>query len=132
MQCPKCGTEVQNAQVCPNCGTPLTYQNSAFNATQAAGFAPQNSQPYYSQPQPPQSGIVCPKCGSTNVVVQAVTQTTGNSKTKGFGWIKSCLGFLLFSFPGILCGLCGFGKSKSKTKTEIKTVRICQNCGNQF
>lgn len=72
--------------------------------------------------------MVCPKCGSNNISTQAVTST--KTKTKGFGWIKSCLGFLLFSFPGMLCGLCGMGKGKSKTKTKV--VSICQDCGKQF
>lgn len=74
----------------------------------------------------------CPKCGSENVTSQAVTETNSTGKTKGFGWIKSCIGFLLFSIPGILCGLCGMGKGKSKTSTTTKVIHICQNCGNQF
>jgi len=74
----------------------------------------------------------CPKCGSQNVVAQAVTETTSKGKIKGFGWIKSCLGFLLFSIPGVLCGLCGMGKGKHKTKTITRTIKICQNCGQQF
>ena len=53
----------------------------------------------------------CPKCGSENVTSQAVTETTTESNTKGFGWIKSCIGFLLFNIPGILCGLCEIGRA---------------------
>lgn len=74
----------------------------------------------------------CPKCGSNHVNSQPITETTTKTKTKGFGWIKSCLGFLLFSIPGILCGLCGMGKGKSKTTTTTRIVHICQNCGNQW
>lgn len=74
----------------------------------------------------------CPKCGSENVTSQAVVETITNGKTKGFGWIKSCLGFLIFNIPGILCGLCGMGKGKTKTETTTKVVHICQNCGNQW
>ena len=74
----------------------------------------------------------CPKCGSNNTTSQAVTETTSTSKTKGFGWIKSCLGFLIFNIPGILCGLCGMGKGKSKTRTTTRIINICQNCGKQF
>lgn len=74
----------------------------------------------------------CPKCGSENVTSQAITETTTKQKTKGFGWIKSCLGLLIFSIPGILCGLCGMGKEKTKTKTSTKVIHICQNCGNQW
>lgn len=74
----------------------------------------------------------CPKCGSENVTSQAVTETTTTGKTKGFGWIKSCLGFLFFSIPGILCGLCGMGKGKTETTSTTKVVHICQNCGHQW
>lgn len=76
--------------------------------------------------------MVCPKCGSENVTSQAVSDTITKGKTKGFGCIKSCLGFLLFSIPGILCGLCGMGKGKTKTKISSKVVHICQNCGYRF
>ncbi|MDE7311062.1 MAG: hypothetical protein K2N87_05485 [Eubacterium sp.] len=74
----------------------------------------------------------CPNCGSENVTSQAVTETITESKTKGFGCIKSCIGFLLFSIPGILCGLCGMGKGKTKTTSKTKVIHICQNCGKQW
>lgn len=74
----------------------------------------------------------CPKCGSTNVISQAVSETTTTGKTKGFSFIKSCLGFLLFNIPGILCGLCGMGKGKTRTTTRTKVLYICQNCGKQW
>jgi uncharacterized Zn finger protein len=74
----------------------------------------------------------CPKCGSENTTSQAVTETTSEGKTKGFGWIKSCIGFLLFSIPGLLCGMCGMGKGKNKTTTKTRIINICQDCGNQF
>ena len=76
--------------------------------------------------------MICPKCGGNNVTSQAINETTTHTKTKGFGCIKSCLGFVLFSVPGILCGLCGMGKGKTKTKTNTKVIHICQDCGNQF
>lgn len=76
--------------------------------------------------------MICPKCGSNNVTSQAVTITKSKSKNKGFGCIKSFFGFLIFNIPGLLCGLCGMGKGKTKTKSKIKTVSVCQDCGNQF
>lgn len=76
--------------------------------------------------------MICPKCGSNRVVTQAVTETSEHTKTKGFGCIKSCLGYLLFNIPGILCGLCGMGKSKSNIKTTTKVISICQDCGKHF
>lgn len=76
--------------------------------------------------------MICPKCGSNNVTSQVLSETTTESKTKGFGCIKSCIGFLLFNIPGILCGLCGMGKGKSRTISRTKVVHICQNCGHTF
>ena len=74
----------------------------------------------------------CPKCGSNTVFSQPVTETTSNGKTKGFGAIKACLGFLLVGPFGILCGLCGMGKGKNKTKTTTKVIHTCQECGKTF
>ena len=71
----------------------------------------------------------CPKCGSDHVTSQAITETHSQEITKGFGWIKACIGFLLFNVWGILCGLCGMGKRKQTTTTRSKVIHICQNCG---
>lgn len=74
----------------------------------------------------------CPRCGSENIICQSVQETTTSGKTKGFGCIKACLGYLIFSIPGILCGLCGMGKGKTKTTTTTRPVNVCQNCGNRW
>ncbi len=74
----------------------------------------------------------CPKCSGNNVTVQAITETTTSGKVKGFGCIKAFLGWLFFSLPGILCGLCGMGKSKTRTKTRTRYIHICNNCGYRF
>ena len=76
--------------------------------------------------------MICPQCGSNQILTQTATSTTTDTKTKGFGWIKACLGYVLFSVPGILCGLCGMGKGKSKTTTTTKLIHICQTCGKHF
>lgn len=76
--------------------------------------------------------MVCPNCGSQNVTSQAVTDVNTYEKTKGFGCIKACLGYLIFNVPGILCGLCGMGKGHSTTTTRTRIVHICQNCGKQW
>lgn len=72
--------------------------------------------------------MICPKCGSNNVTTQSVTTT--DSKTKGFGCIKACLGYLIFNIPGILCGLCGMGKSRTRVTTHMS--HVCQDCGHHF
>lgn len=74
----------------------------------------------------------CPRCGSYYVVTHPVTETMVKGKTKGFGWIKACLGWLFFSVPGILCGLCGMGKGKTRTSTKTSVVYVCQHCGYRY
>lgn len=74
----------------------------------------------------------CPKCHSENITSQTVSETVTEEKTKGFGWMKSCIGFFLFNIPGILCGLCGMGKGRSKTTTTTRIIHVCQNCGNRW
>ena len=76
--------------------------------------------------------MTCPKCGSENVQVMPVTTTEVKIKTKGFGCIKAFFGFLIFNVLGFLCGLCGMGKSKSKTTHTTKMVNVCQDCGHRF
>jgi hypothetical protein len=76
--------------------------------------------------------MVCPRCGSSNVTSQAVTETTTKGRIKGFGCIKAFLGWIFFSLPGILCGLCGMGKEKTRTRTRTRVIKVCQNCGKQF
>jgi len=68
--------------------------------------------------------MTCPKCGSDNV--QAIAET--NSKTKGYGCCKGGLGYVLFGYLGLLCGLCGMGKGTSTTNI----LWICNSCGNKF
>ncbi|MEY8518254.1 hypothetical protein AALC25_15400 [Lachnospiraceae bacterium 29-84] len=74
----------------------------------------------------------CPKCGSENVSTQVTNDSIVSTKTKGFGFIKSCLGFFLFNIPGLLCGFCGMGKGKTTVKSQSKVIHICQNCGKQW
>ena len=76
--------------------------------------------------------MICPKCGSNHVISQVVATTNSHTKVKGFGCIKACLGYLIFSVPGILCGLCGMGKERTRTTTSEKVVHVCQDCGNRF
>lgn len=66
----------------------------------------------------------CPKCGSNNL--QIINDVT--TETKGFGAGKGCLGALCFGPIGLLCGMCGMGKSK----TSNNTYRMCVDCGEKF
>jgi amino acid permease len=69
----------------------------------------------------------CPRCGGTNVLVQAVTEV--NTKHRGF------LGWLLW----ILLACCTFGLiliipliTNSKTRSRTFTEAVCQTCGNRW
>ena len=71
--------------------------------------------------------MVCNKCGSNNINVQAVT----NVKTKSRG----CLGWFFW----ILIIICTFGLviiipllTNSKTKSKTHSEAVCQNCGNRW
>ena len=66
----------------------------------------------------------CPNCGSTNISSIVDTKT----KIKGFDGGDACCGYLLFGWPGILCGLCNTGD----TTTETRTTNICNDCGRRF
>ena len=76
--------------------------------------------------------MYCPKCGSSRVKEVEVTTTSTETNVKGFGWIKACIGWLLFSIPGILCGFCGMGKGKTRTVTNRRKEHVCENCGYRF
>lgn len=73
------------------------------------------------------SQLVCPRCGSHAVTVQAIPVT----KIKNRG----CVGWFFW----ILLAICTFGLiliipalTNSKTKTKIHTEAVCQNCGNRW
>ncbi len=58
----------------------------------------------------------CPNCGSEQVTV------INNTDTKGYGFCKGIFGVICLGPIGLICGLCGMGKST--TKTYI----YCSNC----
>ncbi|MDL2214196.1 hypothetical protein LJB76_01390 [Clostridia bacterium OttesenSCG-928-O13] len=66
----------------------------------------------------------CPRCGSPNL--HPITET--ESETKGYGAGKGCLGYLVFGPLGLLCGACGMGEGKSRSKSYW----VCGQCGNKF
>ena len=75
----------------------------------------------------------CPNCGSTNISSIVDTKT----RTKGFDGGDACCGYLLFGWPGILCGLCNTGDTTTvcntgDTTTETRTTNICNDCGRRF
>jgi hypothetical protein len=98
-----------------------------------AQAAPLQSQPpTASSPSVPiksssRKKIRCPKCGSENVSVQAVTDI----KTKH----RSCLGWCWW----LLLAICTLGLiliipilTNSKTKSKTHTEALCQDCGHRW
>ena len=65
----------------------------------------------------------CPNCGSENYI------SSVSRSTSGFGFSRACCGTLL-SGPvlGILCGLCGAGK----TTESVSEYWVCDSCGRKF
>lgn len=62
----------------------------------------------------------CPHCGST--MCHVITETD----YKGFGFIRGCLGWLIFGPIGILCGMCGMGKGRQRS------YWVCDSCRHRF
>lgn len=78
--------------------------------------------------------MTCPKCGSENVSVQAVT--TVREKPKHgivwwilIGWWLEPLLWIFLTIPRLLVAL--FGRNK-KTVSETHTEAICQSCGHRW
>ena len=75
----------------------------------------------------------CPKCGSENITIQAVTYV--KNKHNGCLW-WACIGWwwvfikwLVFTLPALFVKI--FGKGKG-VKTTIKKQAVCQNCGHMW
>ena len=114
MFCTKCGNQVtRDAQFCTRCGNKI--ENTLTEKIIINDNRPK-----------------CPHCGSTNLTFTPVSTTNTSGKTKGFGSISACLGFILFGWIGVLCGLCGMGKGKTTTQTTTQVIKVCQNCGYRF
>lgn len=71
--------------------------------------------------------IICKKCGSSNVSVQAVSEA--KTETRG------CLGWLGW----MILAICTFGLiliipllTNSKTNSKTHTECVCQNCGYRW
>lgn len=74
----------------------------------------------------------CPKCGSNNVSVQAVT--TLKKKHKGIlywlliGWWLEVIMWVFLTLPWLIIKIIKPTKYKSKVHSEA----VCQNCGNHW
>ena len=69
------------------------------------------------------SGILCCRCGSSNLFPVSETTTKG----KDFNVGDALCGAILLGPLGLLCGATGKGK-----QTTTTTYWLCKNCGNKF
>lgn len=75
--------------------------------------------------------MICRRCRSNNVNVQAVTET--KTKRRGifywlFGWIIDLMLWIFLTVPRLLVALFGSRRVVSKTTTQA----ICQSCGHRW
>ena len=115
--CNKCGNQFEG-NFCPNCGVK---------------YEPIPQQQYLSNQ--PNNSIVCNKCNSNNVQMQAKK----SKNTILLGCVLALGGFgLMFLGPigaiiGVIIGLIiGAIISALIMPTQYETVAVCQNCGNSF
>lgn len=78
----------------------------------------------------------CPKCGSTNISVQMVTDTQLVNKHRGIIWWL-CIGWwwipikwLCFTVPALILKI--FSPKRQKLRQKHSSVCVCQNCGHNW
>lgn len=80
--------------------------------------------------------MVCPKCQSSNVTTQVVTDYSMKTQHKGvlwwcfIGWWWIFFKWLFLTLPALILKI--FGHKKQKIVSSHRTVCVCQNCGNQW
>ncbi len=78
----------------------------------------------------------CPKCSSTHVIIQLLTDTQISTKKKSFlywttiGWFIEPLLWIFLTIPKLLFELLSPRKLKVKS-TQHKSA-VCQNCGHSW
>lgn len=107
--CPSCGTELKfintslmkfdGVKVCVNCFQKATLSKiTTLEELKSLPEKNQNSSDSNTSSKPEAKN-------SETIVVK--------TETKGFGMIKACIGFFLAGPFGLLCGLCGSGKTNT-------------------
>lgn len=76
--------------------------------------------------------MVCPKCGSENVVVQAVGHVRNKKHSIWYwifiGWWLKPLLWLFLTLPMLIIKLFG----SKKVTTKVKSHAVCQACGYNY
>ena len=80
--------------------------------------------------------MTCPKCCSTNVIVQAVTKSQLKTKHRGIfywffiGWWWLPVKWVFFTLPALIVKI--FAPKRLKIKTTHATMCVCQSCGKSW
>ena len=80
--------------------------------------------------------MTCPKCGSSNVSAQMVTESRLKTKHHGLlwwffvGWWWVPIKWLTLTIPALIVKI--FAPKKHKLETTHKTMWVCQNCGKHW
>lgn len=80
--------------------------------------------------------MTCPKCNSTNVTTQIVTDIKMKNKHHGIfwwilvGWWWILIKWIIFTIPALIFAI--FGHKKQKIVTKERTVCVCQTCGHKW
>lgn len=103
MYCTNCGQQISDDSVfCEKCGTKVPH------ATPVQPTAAKSA-----------SGIVCPNCGSKNLVPVVKQKVSGGNSAS-----DACCGLAFLGPLGLLCGM-------HRTNVENQTFWVCQDCGAQ-
>lgn len=82
------------------------------------------------------SRLICPKCGSANINVQAIQRTKLTNKHHSLiwwliiGWWWMLIKWLFFTLPALIVKI--FAPKRQKLEQEIISVCVCQSCGYQW
>lgn len=80
--------------------------------------------------------MICPKCGSQNVTVQAVEEFKLKTKHHStfywllIGWWLELLLWIFLTVPRLLIAM--FGHKRQKLVSKTKSICVCQTCGHHW
>ena len=80
--------------------------------------------------------ITCPRCRSTDVTTQVLTDYTLKTQRKGclwwlvVGWWWVAVKWIVFTLPALIFKL--FGSKRQKIVTRHRVAHVCQRCGETW
>ena len=80
--------------------------------------------------------MTCPKCHSSDVKAQVVTETQLKNKHHSIfwwliiGWWWTCIKWIIFTVPALIVKI--FVPKRQKLKQKQVTMWVCQSCGHTW